>query len=146
MVKTNFDTYVDSELENNPDLQQKLHKAEVALDIADQIYTLRQKRGISQTEMAKLIGVKQSNIARLENAEYTGYSLRTLHKITRALDSKLHITMTINEDVASEPIYSNTIARNTTQNSMVNNVLLRDYTYTSIGAGSLSEVDAVFNI
>jgi len=101
MAKSSFEKYIEESLKKNPVLEEKLHKAELALDIAHQIYNLRQKKGLTQEELAGLIKVKQSNIARLENAEYSGYSLRTLQKIAKALDTNLNIFITTPEQTSS---------------------------------------------
>ncbi len=100
MAKTKFEEYLKESIKNEPELEVKLRKAEIALDIAYQIYDLRQKKGLTQTELAKLIGVNQSNIARLENAEYSGYSLRTLQKIAKALGSNLNIILATPEQTS----------------------------------------------
>lgn len=101
MKKTSFDTYIEEQLKESPALAEKVRRAELALDIAYQIYELRQKKGLTQEELAELIGIKQSNIARLENAEYEGYSLRTLQKIAKGLDTNVNIILTSSEDTSS---------------------------------------------
>jgi len=65
--------------------------ADRAWDIAFQIYDLRKKAGLTQAQLARLVGTKQSNIARIESADYTGYTFKTLEKVTKALKSKLEI-------------------------------------------------------
>lgn len=93
MKKTNFDTYIEREIRKNPKLKDELARADVAIDISMQIYKLRKSLSMTQKELAVLTGVKQSNIARLERADYEGYSLRTLNKIARALKTKLKISL-----------------------------------------------------
>lgn len=41
--------------------------------------------------LAKLVGTRQSNIARVEAADYTGYTFKTLEKVTKTLKAKLEI-------------------------------------------------------
>jgi len=65
-----------------------LEKARIAIEIA----YLREKRGITQFELAKMINTSQSAIARLENLNYKSYSINTLRKIAEALDLELVIT------------------------------------------------------
>ena len=62
-----------------------------AWDIAFQVYDLRKKAGLTQAQLAKLVDTKQSNIARLESADYTAYTFKTLQKITKALKARLEI-------------------------------------------------------
>lgn len=47
-------------------------------DIAEQIYILRTQAGLSQSQLAKLVGTTQSVISRLEDANYSGHSLAML--------------------------------------------------------------------
>jgi predicted transcriptional regulator len=72
-------------------LKEEFEKAGRAWDIAFQIYDLRKKAGFTQAQLAKLVGTKQSNIARIESADYTGYTFKTLEKVTKALKAKLEI-------------------------------------------------------
>ena len=60
------------------------------LEIAYQILKLRKKKKMSQLELAKRIGTKQSNIARIE-AGQQNFSIDTLEKIADALDSRLKV-------------------------------------------------------
>jgi transcriptional regulator with XRE-family HTH domain len=54
--------------------------------IALQIKTLRQQRGWSQAELAHRAGMKQSRISAMEQADYSGWSLRTLQRLAAAFD------------------------------------------------------------
>ena len=60
--------------------------------IATQIVVLRQQRGLTQAQLAELIGTKQSAIARLENCNYSAWNVQTLKKIAQALGVRLHIS------------------------------------------------------
>jgi len=53
--------------------------------VARQIYELRTARGLTQQQLAELIGTKQPVIARLEDADYQGHSLAMLYRIGAAL-------------------------------------------------------------
>lgn len=90
--KTNYDRYIEREIKKDASLKKEIKKAEVAIDISMQLYSLRRKKGLTQKKLAELAGIKQSNIARLENAGYEGYSLNTLRKIAKALKTELNIT------------------------------------------------------
>lgn len=90
-MKTDFDQYVEDMLKKHPSLKEGLKRADRAWDIAFQIINLREKAGLTQAELARLVGTKQSNIARIESADYTGYTLKTLEKITKALKARLQI-------------------------------------------------------
>lgn len=89
--KDDLDRLTEKLLKQDPSMKEELEKAERAWDIAFQVCNLRKKSGLTQTQLAKLVGTKQSNIARIESADYTGYTLKTLEKVTRALKARLQI-------------------------------------------------------
>ncbi len=89
--KDDLDRLTEKLLKKDPSFKERFEKADRAWDIAFQIYDLRKKAGLTQTELAKMVGTRQSNIARIESADYTGYTLKTLEKVTRALKAKLEI-------------------------------------------------------
>lgn len=89
--KDDLDRLTEKLLKKNPSLKEEFEKADQAWDIAFQVYDLRKKAGLTQTQLAKLIHTKQSNIARIESADYTGYTWKTLEKITKALKARLEI-------------------------------------------------------
>lgn len=57
-----------------------LHQIDLALLVRE----MREDAGLTQSELAKKTGTKQSVIARLEDAEYTGQSLPMLERIAIA--------------------------------------------------------------
>lgn len=89
--KDDLDRLVEKALKIDPSLKEGMEKAGQAWDIAFQIYDLRKKSGLTQTQLAKLVRTSQSNIARIESADYTGYTFKTLEKVTKALKAKLEI-------------------------------------------------------
>lgn len=91
MADQNFDHYLQEKIITKPGLADDLEKFDRALEIAFQIYSLRKHKGLTQTDLAKKIKVSQSNIARIENADYTHYTLKTLHKVAKGLGADLNI-------------------------------------------------------
>ena len=61
------------------------------LEVAQMIYDARTKAGMSQRDLAELIGTRQSVIARLEDADYRGHSLTMLQRIGNALGQRLEL-------------------------------------------------------
>ncbi len=57
--------------------------------VARTIYDLRKQAGLTQKELARLIGTTQSVISRLEDADYEGHSLSMLSRIAAALGQRL---------------------------------------------------------
>ncbi len=60
-------------------------------EIKRELIKLRIEKGLSQKQLADIIGTKQSAISRLESAD-TNPSIEFLNKIALALGKKLHIT------------------------------------------------------
>jgi DNA-binding XRE family transcriptional regulator len=56
-----------------------------ANDVAQQLYDLRARHGLTQKALAALAGTTQSVIARLEDANYEGHSLSMLSRIAAAI-------------------------------------------------------------
>lgn len=63
----------------------------VKFEVAIQLHKLRTEAGLTQCELAKLVGTSHSHIARLEDAEYEGHSLSMLRRIAAALNSRVEI-------------------------------------------------------
>ena len=68
-------------------------------DTAANIRSLREKRELPQTELAKLARMKQSAISRIEQAEYSSWTYRTLQRVAEALDARLVVIFEPAEDV-----------------------------------------------
>lgn len=59
--------------------------------IAQEIYALRTRAGMTQKKLAELVGTTDSVISRLEDADYSGHSLKMLQRISAALNRRLEI-------------------------------------------------------
>jgi len=72
-------------------------------EVAKTIYELRKKAGLTQKELAQMVGTTQSVISRLEDADYEGHSLSMLNRIAMALNRRLSVQMIepIHERVAN---------------------------------------------
>jgi ribosome-binding protein aMBF1 (putative translation factor) len=75
----------------DPVLREEIANARINLKVAQMIHDSRTKAGLSQRQLADLIGSKQPVIARLEDADYEGYSLTMLQRIAEALDQRLEL-------------------------------------------------------
>ncbi|HPM81885.1 MAG TPA: XRE family transcriptional regulator [Candidatus Anammoximicrobium sp.] len=75
----------------NPRRLAALEKARADDDVARKIYALRTEAGISQRELAKLVGTTASVICRLEDADYEGHSLAMLRRVAAALNKRVEI-------------------------------------------------------
>ncbi len=59
--------------------------------VISQVITARIKKGVTQKELAKKVGTKQSAISRLESGD-TNPTLEFLEKISSVLGYKLHVS------------------------------------------------------
>jgi DNA-binding XRE family transcriptional regulator len=77
--------------EGKPDMLAALEEAKANDEVARKIYTLRTKAGLTQRDLAKLVGTTASVICMLEDADYEGHSLSMLRRIAAALDRRVEI-------------------------------------------------------
>ena|SRR5947209_5147619 len=59
--------------------------------VARKIYELRTKAGLTQRQLARLIGTSASVVCLLEDADYEGHSLAMLRRIAAALKKRVEI-------------------------------------------------------
>lgn len=90
--QTNFDRYLERKLQN-AECRARFAAADQAWDIALQLADLRQARGLTQKQVADLLGTKQQAIARLEDPTYAGHSLSMVRKYVEALGATIRVTI-----------------------------------------------------
>jgi len=88
--QTNFDKYLEDQLKD-PDFAARFAKAGEAWDIALQLAALRKESGLSQKELARLIGTSQQQISRLESPSYEGHSLSMLRRVAEVLGASVEV-------------------------------------------------------
>jgi ribosome-binding protein aMBF1 (putative translation factor) len=74
-----------------PEMEALLDEARSHAEIARQLYQMRENAGLSQKQLADLVGTAASVICRLEDADYEGHSLTMLERIAAALDQRVEI-------------------------------------------------------
>ena len=77
--------------EGKPERLAGLERARANDHVARKIAAVRTQAGLSQRQLAKLIGTTASVICRLENADYEGHSLVMLNRIAAALNRRVEI-------------------------------------------------------
>ena len=82
-----YDRYVG----HSSKLIEEYQEEAINAEMARKIFRLREKAGLSQRELAKLVGTSASAICRLEDADYDGHSLSMLKRIAEALDRRVVI-------------------------------------------------------
>lgn len=81
--------YIGDDADRKASLKEERANAEVARTV----YELREESGLTQKELANMIGTTQSVISRLEDADYEGHSLSMLSRIAKALNKRLKVQM-----------------------------------------------------
>jgi ribosome-binding protein aMBF1 (putative translation factor) len=80
--------------QDDPELQEMVQEASLNSRVAQMIYVARTQAGLTQQQLADLIGTQQSVIARLEDADYEGHSLSMLQRIAQTLNQRVDIQLT----------------------------------------------------
>lgn len=81
---------VKKELLKDPKVAEEYEKLKPRYALISQLIGARMKKGLTQEQLAKKMGTKQSAIARVEGGN-SNPSIAFLEKLTQALDSKLII-------------------------------------------------------
>lgn len=82
----------DSMFRNNPEYRDAYNAARQVHGIIDALVGLRKQQGLTQIDMAKLMGVKQPTVSGFEN-ETSDPKLSTLQRYSSALDALLNISV-----------------------------------------------------
>ncbi len=88
--KTNFDRYLEKQMKD-PDFAVRFEKAGQAWEVAMQLAALRKESGLSQKELANLLGTSQQQISRLESPGYEGHSLSMMRRVADALGATVRV-------------------------------------------------------
>jgi len=75
----------------DPEFKAYYEEERQALKLAMKIAELREKKGLSQQQLAKLMGTSQQAISRIESGGYEGFTLKTLEKIAEATGTRVRI-------------------------------------------------------
>jgi DNA-binding XRE family transcriptional regulator len=86
-LKAAYDRYIGDDPQQQAAFEEELANVEVA----QKIYDLRNKAGLSQRALAKLVGTTASVICQLESSDYQGHSLSMLRRIAAALHKRVEI-------------------------------------------------------
>ena len=86
----NFNEYKKRAFEADPELYSEYKALAPQYELIKQIIQARTEQNLTQQELADKIGIKQSNISRLESGHYNP-SLDFLKKIADGLSKELYI-------------------------------------------------------
>ncbi len=84
---------LDKVVGDDQEQRELIRQATVNCRVAQLIYDARTAAGLTQGQLAELIGTSQPTIARLENGDYEGHSLTMLQRIASALNRRIDIRL-----------------------------------------------------
>ena len=76
----------------NPEFRAAYDAEDKRIELVLQIIKLRQRCGMTQSDLAKAIGTRQANVSRLERFD-ANLTLGTLEKVAQALGANLQIDL-----------------------------------------------------
>lgn len=86
---------IHKELRSDRELNALYQRELARLQLANQIVKVRERARLSQAALARLVGTRQSGIARMERSAYTGYTVATLAKIAAATGCTLDVRLVV---------------------------------------------------
>jgi len=89
--KSEVREWLDAQYRREPRLRARVEQRLAELELEQDLIALREARGLSQSTLAKLLGVSQPAIAKLESGRSRNLELRTLASYVTALGGKLTV-------------------------------------------------------
>ena len=93
MKKTGVMEWIDHELKADLRLARAVERLIAEMKVEQQIVGLREKRGLTQRQLAKLLGTSQPNVAKLESGRVKNLGVKTLVKCAQALGASVSIRL-----------------------------------------------------
>lgn len=94
---TSFSKYLNQKLQN-PDFKRAFLRVHLFDDLADQILALRNKRGYTQTQLAKKAKTTQAVISRIENGSVNS-TLIMIQKVAESLNASIKLDVIPDEEM-----------------------------------------------
>jgi len=91
---------IDRMIVDGPELRAMIDEERAGAEIAQLIHDVRKRAGLTQKQLANLVGTSQPAIARLEHADYNGHSLAMLRRIAAAFDMRLEVRLVPDHEAA----------------------------------------------
>jgi DNA-binding XRE family transcriptional regulator len=83
--------WIDRQMADDPEMRQRVETLLNEIAIEQSIVALREERGLSQAQVAKLLGVTQPAIAKIESGRVRNLELRTLARLAAALGGRIKV-------------------------------------------------------
>jgi ribosome-binding protein aMBF1 (putative translation factor) len=94
----------DRYIKGDPEMEKYFEELGVKADISRQLYSLRKQAGFSREQLADLVGIPESVIEDIEEADYEGDFLGMASRIANALHRRVEVRLVPVEDMESSGI------------------------------------------
>lgn len=101
----------DRYIKGDPNRLAAIEAERAKIKIAEQVYALRKQRGLTQKQLAEVMGTTQSVISRLEDTDYESERIDTLQKLAAALQCHLEVrfvpkeTLTLTQQAEDQEVF-----------------------------------------
>lgn len=99
--KTPFRKWLDAQLDQDRQLSQEVEQTLNELRLEQDLIALREAQGLSQSQLAKLVGVSQPAIAKIESGKIKNLQLKTLLRTAMALGATVNVQILKASDAMS---------------------------------------------
>ena len=76
----------------DPAFKAELEKESLEIEVAQQLYAMRERKRLTQTQLAGRAGIKQSNLARIEQGKQN-LTLGTIQQLAGAMNCRVKLTL-----------------------------------------------------
>ena len=90
---SSFMKWIDSQLDADPQFRAQVNQTLGELQVQQDLIALREERGLSQRQLARMLGVRQPVIAKMESGRAKNLELRTLVRAAAALGAQVKIAI-----------------------------------------------------
>jgi transcriptional regulator with XRE-family HTH domain len=99
--KTSFEDWLKRSLSEDPALEARVAKRLSEMRIEQDLIALRERRGLTQAQLGKMLGISQPAVAKMEAAG-GNLEIKTLARAAEVLDARLEIRLVSGHKQASE--------------------------------------------
>lgn len=93
-TKKNFMEWLDELVDRDPKVRQMAEEMLNEMRLEQDLAALREARGVSQNQLARILGVSQPAIAKLESGRVKNVELKTLVRYATALGGRVKVEIT----------------------------------------------------
>jgi len=88
-----YDWAYDRYIKGDPEMEKYFEELGVKADIARQLYSLREQAGLTQEQLANLVGIDPSVVGDIEESDYEGDFLAMASRIATALHRRVEVRL-----------------------------------------------------